>query len=112
MRRDRRSDSVTSSVVHCLRTSTSSPERSMVSAKRRIAVRGVRSSWLTFETKSAWSSERFASRRMNTSTSTTPVTTTEMKLTDRMPKRRLIRDSTNIWMMPIERSRTVGMMTR
>ncbi len=52
-------------------------ERSIVSAKSRMLVSGVRSSWLTLETKSACSSLRFASRRRNTSTSTMPVTTTE-----------------------------------
>ena len=44
MRRDRRSDSDTSSAVHLFRVASSAPERSIVSAKRRIAVSGVRSS--------------------------------------------------------------------
>ena len=73
----------------CPRVAWSPRARSRVSAKRRMLVSGVRSSWLTFETKSAWSSLRLASRRRKTRTRTMPVTATSTKLTVRTPKRRL-----------------------
>ena len=74
-------------LVH--RSAWSPRARSIVSTKRRMLVSGVRSSWLTLDTKSACSSLRFASRRRNTRTSTMPVTATSTKLTVRTPKRTL-----------------------
>ncbi len=63
-----------------------SPRRSAsVSAKSRIDVSGVRSSWETFDTKSLWSRERFASRRTNTQTKTTPVTAAPLNASTKIP---------------------------
>ena len=113
MRRVRRSVSVVRRVRHLATVASSCFARSMVSAKRRIAVSGVRSSWLTLDTKSAWSSLRFASRRTKTSTRTMPVAESATKLTVRMPKTTLsFASPVNIRKIPTSKSSTVGMMTR
>ena len=113
MRRVSRSVSVVRSVRHFETVASSCFARSIVSAKRRIAVSGVRSSWLTFDTKSAWSSLRLASRRTKTRTSTMPVAESATKLTVRMPKTTLsFASPVNRRKIPTRSRRTVGMMTR
>ncbi len=83
-----------------------------MSANIRMEVSGVRSSWLTFDTKSVWSFERFASRARKTSDKTVPVTSEPTNVTTRIPKTRLSSAFQNTSMrMPSASRSPVGTMT-
>ena len=89
------------------------PPAFSISANIRIEVSGVRSSWLTLETKSSCSFDSLASRRSSTSASTVPVTRQPTRVTTRIPKTRLRRACQNTSMrMPTASSAAVGTTTR
>ena len=96
-----------------LSSAAASPRRSArVSVKSRIDVSGVRSSWETFDTKSLCKRDRFASRRTNTQTRMTPVTTAPLNATTKIPTKRLnLASPRNRSTVPTASNSTVGTIT-